>query len=164
MDHGFNHPWPDDAFFWVLGQWLKNSFLYRRAFPALPQLIYHPDPNLILLEEGPTFSVVPELKPYSSERQWWALSDSLAHTYKIAIRQWQRDLGVVKTWFPNLEALCKAYFAEAVQKRQYCKVRTTPSCSLPSAKSRATVTTSSLKGSAYPTQLKRGGLNEPKTR
>lgn len=123
LDHGFARPWSDSAFFWVLGQWLKNPFLYRQAFPALPQLIYHPDPNLILLEEGPTFSVVPELKPYLSEQQWWALSDSLAHTYEVAIRQWRRDLGVVKTWSPNFEALRKAYFAEAAQKRQYRKVK-----------------------------------------
>lgn len=122
-DHGFAHPWSEHLFFWVLSQWLKNPLLHYQAFPALPQLVYHIDPKMVLLEEGPTFSVVPELKPYLSEQQWWALSDSLAHAYDVAIGQWRRDLGVVKTWSSDFAARRKAYFAEAVRERQYRKVK-----------------------------------------
>lgn len=120
---GFNHPWSDHIFSWVLRQWLEQPRLYNATFPALPQLIYHVDPKLIPLEEGATFSVVPELMPYMTEKQWWKLSDDLARTYAVATEQGRREFGVDKAWSPNFEALREAYFARAVRERRYRKVK-----------------------------------------
>ena len=121
--HGFDRPWSEHLFFWVLQQWLKNPVLYHWAFPALPQRRFCPDPGLLLLEEGDVFSVVPELKPYLTEKHWWELSDDLTRQYEVAIAQWRRDLGVIKTWSPDFTTLRKAYFMQATRERQYHKVK-----------------------------------------
>lgn len=74
-------------------------------------------------EEGDVFSVVPELKPYLSEKHWWELSDDLTRQYEVAMAQWRRDLGVIKTWSPDFTALRKAYFKQATRERQYYKAK-----------------------------------------